>query len=277
MKCGNCHRDDADVTVKHVRECYGVVELNGEEQEMELVDPKAADFVPITEPQYNYINNLRIERGEQPNLDGYEKASETLTKNWAKVEIKRLQALPKTGKVSEMDLRIKAIPEGRFGIDSLTGTNDLAFYKVDKPTKGTWAGYTFVSQMVGGDQQLPIKGARKYDVLKAIAETGWEVAAMVYAHEMGCCWECGLSLTKVASRQIGMGYTCAERRGQGAEWLEIQRQWDADQKAKAEVKADPEMTHGPWLDADPSRTAPKGTPSRELSDKEEDLENATWK
>jgi len=229
MKCGSCKGDHE--TVAEVRACYGVVEIDGQKQEVWTAAGNARELEPLSESQYNFMNKLRIERGEAPDLRGYEEASNNQTKEWAKLEIARLKGLPKTKSANKLDAVIATITEGRYAVDSLSGNNDLDFYMVDKPTSGRWAGYTFVSMIVGGHDRIPVKSARRHDVLRVIAETGPEVAAMIYSNETRRCNKCDIELTKYASRQLGKGRTCAGKCGQGAEWDAIQRKWEADERA----------------------------------------------
>jgi len=311
MRCGSCKQDHE--TVAEVRACYGVVEIDGQEAEMYKTAGNAEDLRPISEPQYNFINKLKIERGEPPNLDGYEEAMKTQTLVWAKGEIKRLQELPKTNKATALEAKIRSIPEGRYAVDSLSRANDLDFYLVDKPTDGNWAGFTFVKMIVGGKPEYNVKGARRHDVLRAIAEAGWEVAAKIYSDQTNECSKCGIHLTKYASRQLGYGYICAGRRGLGAEWTRIQNKWEADEQAglhaiqEVQGELDREAARtgasaasmeinipGPddrdeflryervaareTVDQAPfSIEPPAGMPSRELTDAEEAQESATWK
>jgi len=311
MRCGSCKKEHE--TVAEVRSCYGVVVIDGQEQEMYGTAGNAKDLRPISEKQYNLINKLKIERDEPPNLEGYEVAREHQTLEWAKGEIKRLFDTPKTAKSAAIDATVATIEEGWYAIDSLSRANDLDFYKVDKPTSGIWAGSTFVKMIVGGKTDRNIKGARRHDVLKAIAEAGPDNAAMAYAHEVGKCCKCDIHLTKYTSRLLGMGYICAERRGLGPEWLRIQNKWEADEKAglhaiqEVQGELDREAARigasaagmeinipGPD-DHDEFRRfervrareaadqasfsiePPAGTPPPELTDKEEALEAKTWK
>jgi hypothetical protein len=256
MKCGSCKRNDDDVTVQHVRQCYGVAVIDGEEHELYQVAPNAVNLKPLSEKQYNYINTLRIERGEKPFLGGYEEVSESMTLTQAKAEVTRLKAISKTGDASALDALIAQIPEGRFGVSSLSGKNDIDFYKVEKPSEGEWAGWIFVRMIVGGKPDYNIKGRRRHDVLKVIAETGWETAAQIFASQMGQCWMCGISLTKYASRQLGQGYICSCKRGQGDEWLAIQTQWESEQAAGESAETDQATPSLGRADAHPIRINP---------------------
>lgn len=309
MKCGNCKGDHESVA--EVKECYGVVANPGV-----YIEPAGKPFKELSEKMYNFINKLRIERGEKPFLEGYEEASETQSFGWAKWEIGRLQGIPKTSAASALDKIISTITEGFYAVNSLSGNNDLDFYKVEKPTSGLWAGFTFVKMIVGGKPEYNVKGARRHDVLKAIAEADPDIAAMVYSQETNDCNKCGINLTKYASRQLGNGYTCAERRGLGPEWLRLQHQWEAYEKAglhaiqEVQGELDREAARtgtsaaGMSINTDPFESTldhdeyakfervaarendskydlepdrPVGTPGRELSDSEDAAENVTWK
>ncbi len=225
MKCGNCKGDHE--TVAQVKGCYGITAAPPEI----YIEPEGKPFTELSEKQYNYINTLRIQHGEKPFLEGYEQISATQSIGWAKWEIKRLLAIPKTSEASALEEKIRAIPEGRYAVESLTGNNDFDFYKIDKPIEGQWAGFTFVKMIVGGNNDIRVKGARRYDVLKAIAEVGHEIAALCYAKETNTCRFCGLQLTKYASRKLLCGPVCAEKKGMGEEWNRIQFQWDTNEAA----------------------------------------------
>lgn len=137
-------------------------------------------------------------------------------------------------------LDLDSIPEGFYAVDSLTGNNDIDFFRVDKPQKGQWAGHTFVKQMVGGDQFFQQRGSRKYDALRAIAKAGWQNAGERFAAERRECYKCRTELTKYASRTLGLGRTCAEYRGVGQTWDRIQKEWeDAQREDEFMLAVDP--------------------------------------
>jgi hypothetical protein len=233
MKCGKC-KEDHD-SVAEVRVCYGIVDADGPVDvafENVTVTVGQTDERPITEKQYNLIQKLRAERGIEVLPESYSQAIAQYKLAWAKyVEIPRLFAIRpsvapaqvKDGSASQMD-----VPEGRYAIDSLTGNNDLDFFKVDRPMEGKWAGYTFVKQIVGGHPEYAVKGSRKNRVLQGILDAGVDNSAMAYSRATSTCNKCGIDLTKYASRVLGKGHTCADKCGQGAEWNSIQRRWERD-------------------------------------------------
>jgi len=130
-----------------------------------------------------------------------------------------------------------SIPEGYYAVKSLSGNNDIDFFRIDKPTKGQWAGWTFATQLVGGDQWFKQRGDRKFEVLRAIIAMGIKDSGELFASERSECYNCRSDLTKYASRSLGLGPTCAEKRGVGELWRRIQREWEDAQKHDESVAA----------------------------------------
>ncbi|QNL30167.1 hypothetical protein SEA_MARIOKART_40 [Gordonia phage Mariokart] len=109
---------------------------------------------------------------------------------------------------SEGDL---LVPAGRYAIATEDGaTNALAFYKVDRPTEGRWAGRVFVKLMISDGEQNLSWAATKA-VLAKIAEVGAEAASAAYGREIGECGVCGRTLTNDESRSVGIGPKCREK------------------------------------------------------------------
>lgn len=103
------------------------------------------------------------------------------------------------------------VPAGRYAVATEDGaTNALAFYKVDRPTEGRWAGYTFVKLIVSDDEQR-LSRAASQAVLAKIAEAGPAEASALYGHEIGSCGVCGRTLTNDESRARGIGPVCQAR------------------------------------------------------------------
>lgn len=101
------------------------------------------------------------------------------------------------------------VPAGRYAVATEDGAvNALAFYKVDRPTEGRWAGYVFVKLMVSDDEQKLSRQAGQA-VLKKIAAIGAEAASAAYGHHIGECGVCGRTLTNDDSRARGIGPKCA--------------------------------------------------------------------
>ena len=99
-----------------------------------------------------------------------------------------------------------SVPAGRYAIERDGVTK---FYRVDCPTEGKWAGYTFV-KVQASDDEYPVRGASKDDVLAQIAEDP-HAASKRYGREIGRCGVCGRTLTDETSRTNGIGPKCAGR------------------------------------------------------------------
>jgi len=107
----------------------------------------------------------------------------------------------------------ESVVEGRYAIPTEEGAiNELAFYKVDRPTEGRWAGYVFVKRLVGPEEQR-LSQKQGAAILAKIGEFGAEKASKLYGKEIGHCGVCGRRLTNDASREAGIGPVCAEGLG----------------------------------------------------------------
>jgi hypothetical protein len=110
--------------------------------------------------------------------------------------------------VKKASERYDAIPEGYYATPSLTGHNDLDFWRVDKPAEGKWAGYIFVKRVIGGRPSVNVKGSTKFQALDAILAAGPEQAMALYGQTLGYCGRCGRHLTDEESRAYGIGPVC---------------------------------------------------------------------
>lgn len=241
MKCGKGHDHR---TVEEVRACYGVQSPN-------YSNPGGHDWRqdPAKPAQYSYLKILREELGVEAKFTGQitkGQASEEISdlkdlKARRKAEASRAVAAgvswndagPKTGSGSGLeagpvndewtgglpakhDTRIMAsefpeITAGFYAAPSLTGNNDLDFWKVDVPETGRWAGYVFVKRIIGGRDATRIPRKTQGETLKAIRDAGPQKASERFGQELGLCGKCGRSLTDETSRQIGIGPVCRSR------------------------------------------------------------------
>ena len=105
------------------------------------------------------------------------------------------------------------VPAGRYAIDTqVHAVNGTAFYRVDRPTEGKWAGRVFVKQLIGPEEQR-LSQKQGGAIIAAIARVGAEAAAARYGHEIGECGLCGRRLTNDESRARGIGPICAAKAG----------------------------------------------------------------
>jgi len=134
------------------------------------------------------------------------KASEVIDRLLAKPHAPKAP----TGNGSAM---MPEVPAGRYATDSRTGNNDSDFWRVDRPTDGRWAGYTFVSRVIGGHEDTRVRGAEAREALDAIVAAGPQEAMLRYGREIGECGRCGRHLTDETSRAYGLGPDCRKAMG----------------------------------------------------------------
>jgi Family of unknown function (DUF6011) len=112
------------------------------------------------------------------------------------------------------------IPPGYYATPSRTGSNDVDFWKVERPEDGTYAGFTFAKRVLGGGTEgqtrlTRIHMAEQRSALAAIARHGVEESRMLYAVTMKRCTDCNRELTDDLSRARGKGDWCWNK-SQGA-------------------------------------------------------------
>jgi hypothetical protein len=116
-------------------------------------------------------------------------------------------SVPLPSEVSAPSLPLPEVPGGRYAI---ARAGVLHFYRVDRPTVGSWAGRTFVAEQAS-DSLYPVRDqVAKGAVLRAIAEDPYGAAAR-YGQELGVCGRCGRTLTDATSRDLGIGPECRKQ------------------------------------------------------------------
>lgn len=101
------------------------------------------------------------------------------------------------------------VPQGFYAVETEAG--HLAFYEVDRPTEGKWAGRTFLS-VLASDERHPIRGAAARSILEKIAEDAPGAMAR-FGQEIGRCGRCRRTLTDETSRSLGIGPECRKHVG----------------------------------------------------------------
>lgn len=159
-----------------------------------------------TDKQINFIAKLREERGMDP------VEHRDLSKREASAEIDRLMKLPRVASRATPSEPVADVPAGRYALDTRDG--GVAFYQVDRPAEGRWAGYTFVRMLIGapGDWRQERVGDWR-GVLSRIAEAGPREAAIRFGLESGYCGRCGSPLSNEESLRFGIGPVCRNKAG----------------------------------------------------------------
>jgi hypothetical protein len=123
--------------------------------------------------------------------------------------IDALKASAEKPRATSVKLQLPEVPEGHYALDR---DGVVKFYKIDRPNKGKWAGFTFVN-VQASDDYFPVRGEAAKAVLAEIVAVGPKVAAIRYGHEIGRCSLCNRTLTDETSRAAGLGPVCAEKVG----------------------------------------------------------------
>lgn len=97
---------------------------------------------------------------------------------------------------------------GHYALES-SGHNDLVFYRVDRPTEGSYAGRTFVKLVVGGHPDRNVPRSHVAGILERISQD--PDAAARYGRELGRCCRCNRTLTDETSRSLGVGPECRSK------------------------------------------------------------------
>lgn len=107
------------------------------------------------------------------------------------------------------------IPVGYYATPSRTGSNDVDFWKIERPEDGRFEGWTFVKRVLGGGsggqtRLTKIRMPEQRAALAAIAGHGVEEARRLYGDKMKRCTKCNRELTDDLSRARRMGKDCWE-------------------------------------------------------------------
>lgn len=173
---------------------------------------------PPTERQLAYLRSLLAERQGVPAAEAVRdtlnthRTAGTLGSAVVSRAITTLLATPRAPKpaAEPQPTDLPDVPQGHYAITS-TGDNDLAFYRVDRPEDGAYAGRVFVKLVVGGHPDRNVPRSHVAGVLARIAEAGPAKAAQLYGQEIGRCSRCNRHLTDDESRAAGMGPDCRSR------------------------------------------------------------------
>ena len=180
-----------------------------------LVTEKQAKWiVSIAETKANVTDTMIRSLAERL-AQGFARqaASEFITryKDWPNREEPFSAAKAEAIAPGATDEEVKAIvvPAGRYALRGADGV--VKFYKLDRPTQGKWAGYTFL-KVQASDDLYPIRNRAEKE--RIIAEIGRDVesAERLYGQELGRCSRCGRTLTDETSRAYGIGPDCRNKR-----------------------------------------------------------------
>jgi hypothetical protein len=231
VRCGRCqcyHEDS-----KSVRECY-----NGGRVAVLDVPNASTGADRVTDKQWKFLNDLRVQSGKNALGD---EVRARLTKrtiseaiNDEKLDVAAAKAdgtwvnpnpdaagTPVAGQAEYRGPLQRAdyghLVDGWYAVASLTGNNDLDFFKIDIPTEGNWLGCLFVKRVIGGGEgsnprteRVPRTTALKW--LELVSDGTLAIDAQArYGQNIGRCGICNRALTDEASRARGIGPDCYAR------------------------------------------------------------------
>lgn len=173
----------------------------------------------ISEARAGFIRSLLTERAVPADAETRLRArldAGTVSPEDATKAIAWLRRQPRSvlAEVQSPEVDAATVPAGSYALETNdAAANRLAFYKVDRPDAGRWAGFVFVRHIVGDDEER-LSRRRGEAILRRIADVGAAEASAAYGREIGACGVCGRTLTNDASRAAGIGPVCA----QGNNW-----------------------------------------------------------
>jgi hypothetical protein len=232
MKCGHCKQ--RDVTVEHVQKCSGE-----NSQTQSGMTKKQALYLSdllshfglvlsggLTPETINYHNGKRI-------LDGLIDARrlQAVSKPYTMPDGVMISAVPPSGgRVrTPRPVKLPKCTPGYYAVADWTGKEEFRFFRVKRKANGEWKGWTFVDEVIGGHVDSQCNWPLALEAVTAILDFGMDKSAVLYALKIKKCFRCNLSLTKKASRDIGLGRECAQKRNRGQEWDDLNRNYkDAD-------------------------------------------------
>lgn len=177
-----------------------------------------------SEKQIDLLRTLMTEKAERVNGGAATIVDHANIEAWLASGISRDTASENIGRLIEeakaaraskpaaerIDAAVVTVPAGSYALDSLEGaTNEVVFYRVDRPETGKWAGRVFVNREVGGNPDIAVKGQAAKNVLARIEAVGAEAASARYGQETQRCGVCHTKLTNDDSRARGIGPKCA--------------------------------------------------------------------
>lgn len=231
ITCGKCK--STHTTVEAVKACHAGAQpaqpFVGSQAEQQYINEgellpcevaaiasgKAQPVPAITEKQEAFLNRLLDERPAMRDVENlHPDVVARMTKADASRWINDVMASPKesvqSGKaqaqVEQAAERNALVTEGYYAIDI---DDTVKFYRVDKPTEGKWAGYTFL-KVQASDEFYPIKGHAAQRIFDTIEAQGVKESMVRYGQLIGRCGICNRTLTDETSRAMGIGPVCRE-------------------------------------------------------------------
>lgn len=184
---------------------------------------------PASNGSVNYLRDLMLDKAAHGGTDEDQAAinidawlAKDHTQREVSENIDRLKGEGYTGrryraaKKAEANVTFpdaQTVPAGRYAVyNDDQSANDIAFYQVDRPTEGRWAGYVFVNRY-SSDELIRISREQQVAIMDKIVKMGAAESSALYGRNDVRCGICHRKLTKKASRDRGIGPDCAAALG----------------------------------------------------------------
>lgn len=173
-------------------------------------DQEARDWVLRYQGDFEFLRDVRDRLRADPWYELSPKQTAAILRCKAREEA------PRTTRGSGVD--ISSLPTGTRYYAVPNSEDKLTFFRVDHVDEpGTWLGWLFVHQVVGGSAPMRIGKQRPGDtyegqwsaLLQKIVDDP-QSAMQTYGREIGRCGMCGKTLTDELSRERGIGPVCWE-------------------------------------------------------------------
>lgn len=163
-----------------------------------------------SEKAVKFLADLWMERSEKATREQVEAWARQQDRRVVSDKIEWLKTQPKLQRSQGRRTEGHGVPAGRYAVTGEDG--QTVFVKVDRPTEGQWAGYTFVKVQAGDDLHR-VSRTTANALLGKIAADGVQDAMLRYGREIGSCGHCGRTLTNEESRAAGIGPVCRDKMG----------------------------------------------------------------
>jgi hypothetical protein len=207
IRCAHCKATHG--SVEEVRQCSGVHVVA-----TTLAQPATPDPFAALARQGYYDNDPELKAAALAGDTFYQDAAERGTISPEQAARYERNAQPATQSAARPQRVTQSeLPKGRYALEQ---NGAVRFYLVTHGSpKGKWAGWVFVSGLVGSPgawREMKLNRSERDQAARKLAESP-EDAARLFGRKAGVCGHCLSPLSKATSRAAGYGADCATNHG----------------------------------------------------------------
>jgi hypothetical protein len=145
--------------------------------------------------------------------------------NCIRAEVLREQRVATSAGTQVADIDLSKLPAGNYRYAVPNESGGITFFRLDSVERDPrWAGWVFVTQVVGGGNDIKVGSHRPgvgfkfaptlrnqagyLNLIKRVMDDP-KTAMLLYGKELGKCGHCNRTLTNAESRERGIGPVCA--------------------------------------------------------------------